>query len=160
MRRISHLERFVEEEHKYFNSLYENNPGFKSHDEIERALRAVLQVFRDRLPMEESFNVLAQLPSFLKLYFIEGWKFRSTPLRIRTLDDFVLAVEDKLIRLGEINYERDMTTEELISIIIKQVRLNQLWICTHRKSHFNCPLRYCTTFPDLLPHIKLHLFLA
>lgn len=81
----------------------------------------MLNVLRDRLPIQESFHLLSQLPSFLKLFYISGWKYREKPIKIRSIDEFIFAVEDELVRLGELNYNRRMPTEELIIIILNSL---------------------------------------
>ena len=118
MAEIMHTEKFVSAEHEFFNELYDRYQGFDNYREIERGIRAVFNVLRDIIPIQESFHLLSQLPSFLKLYYIEGWKYREKPIRIRAIDDFIFAVEDELIRLGELNYDRRMPIEELIAIIL------------------------------------------
>ena len=118
MRSINHLQKFLEEEYKYFNTMYYLHPGFRSLHEIERGLRAVLQVFRDRLTTDDAFDVLSQLPAFMKLYFVEGWKYRQQPLRIRTLEDYVHAVDERLVMQGESRQGINMPTEDLICNIL------------------------------------------
>lgn len=122
MNEIAHIEKFVAEEHEFFNELANQYPSFQTYDEIERGLRAVLRVLRERMPIEESFHLLAQLPSFMKLYFIEGWKYQEKPLRIKTADEFQIAVEKELLSLGEFNFQREMPVREMIQIMLSSMR--------------------------------------
>ncbi|MEJ2004123.1 MAG: DUF2267 domain-containing protein [Cyclobacteriaceae bacterium] len=46
-----------------------------------RVLRSVLHTLRDRLPVQESFHLLAQLPIALKGIYVEGWKYQDKPNR-------------------------------------------------------------------------------
>ena len=121
MRSIHHLQKFLEEEYKYFNAMYYLHPGFRSLQEIERGLKAVLQVFRDRLTTDEAFTVLSELPAFMKLYYVEGWKFRQQPLRIRTLEDYVHAVDERLRMQSESRQGINMPTEDLICTILNSL---------------------------------------
>lgn len=121
MRSIHHLQKFLEEEYKYFNAMYYLHPGFRSLQEIERGLRAVLQVFRDQLTTDEAFTVLSQLPAFMKLYYVEGWNYRQQPLRIHTLEDYVHAVDERLKMLGDSSHGINMPTEDLICAILNSL---------------------------------------
>lgn len=59
----------------------------------KQVLRLVLHVLRDRLGIEQGFNLAAQLPMFVKAMFVDGWKPVSTPdTSIRNVDDFVTAM--------------------------------------------------------------------
>lgn len=79
-----------------------------------RVLRAVLHTFRDRITISESLDVLAQLPTFLKAIYVEQWKYRETPLKIRTLEEFKDAVKAEQARLGEQEFQWKEPTEEII----------------------------------------------
>lgn len=59
-----------------------------------RALRAVLHVLRDRLPVDESAQLAAQLPELVRGVYYEGWRPSATPQSYhdaRTLLDRVAA---------------------------------------------------------------------
>jgi len=121
MRSIHHLQKFLDEEYKYFNAMYYLHPGFRSLQEIERGLRAVLQVFRDQLTTDDAFIVLSQLPAFMKLYYVEGWNYRQQPLRIRTLEDYVHAVDERLKTFGDLSLGINMPTEDLLCNILNSL---------------------------------------
>ncbi|MFW5775108.1 MAG: DUF2267 domain-containing protein [Chitinivibrionales bacterium] len=64
-------------------------------DERERAftaLRAVLHTLRDRLTIEETAHVGAQLPMLIRGMFYEGWSPAHKPDKERHKDDFLSAV--------------------------------------------------------------------
>ncbi len=79
-----------------------------------RILRAVLHTFRDRITMSESLDVLAQLPMFLKSVYVEQWKYRETPLKLRSMEDFKEAVKAEQNRLGERQFNWPESTEEIV----------------------------------------------
>jgi uncharacterized protein (DUF2267 family) len=60
-----------------------------SRDQSGRIIRSVLHALRNRLSLQESFQLLAQLPMALKSVYVDGWKPDSEFERIRHLDDFL-----------------------------------------------------------------------
>jgi uncharacterized protein (DUF2267 family) len=61
-----------------------------------RALRAVLQTMRDRLPLDDAVHFAAQLPMFLRGLFYEGWEPSKVPIKM-SLEEFLLAVQGKIV---------------------------------------------------------------
>lgn len=59
------------------------------------ALGAVLQVLRDRLPVDEAAQLAAQLPLLVRGLYYEGWD-PGRPKRIQTREEFVRHVRDVL----------------------------------------------------------------
>ncbi len=53
-----------------------------------RILRSTLRVLRKYLTVEESMQLLAQLPIALKGIYIDGWKLHTKHDRIKTLEEF------------------------------------------------------------------------
>lgn len=58
-----------------------------------RALRAALHALRDRLSVEQSAHLAAQLPLLIKGLFYEDWKPAHTPVKERRLVDFLGHIE-------------------------------------------------------------------
>lgn len=60
------------------------------------ALRAGLQALRDRLTVDETAQLAAQLPLLIRGLFYEGWDPTGKPLRIRHRAEFLALVREKL----------------------------------------------------------------
>lgn len=58
-------------------------------DQAGRIIRSVLHALRNRLSLQESFQLLAQLPMALKAVYVDGWKPDSAFERIRHVDEFL-----------------------------------------------------------------------
>jgi uncharacterized protein (DUF2267 family) len=54
-----------------------------------QALRAVLHALRDRLTVEETADLGAQLPMLIRGLFYEGWNPRGKPVKERKKEDFL-----------------------------------------------------------------------
>src|SRR2546429_6782656 len=59
------------------------------------ALRAGLHALRDRLTVEESAQLSAQLPLLIRGLFFENWVPTGKPLRIRHRAEFLTLVREK-----------------------------------------------------------------
>ena len=59
-----------------------------------RLLRSTFHVLRDRLQINETTDFAAQLPTLWRGVYYEGWKPARTPVRHKTAEDFVAAVEE------------------------------------------------------------------
>jgi len=64
----------------------------EGRNKAARSLRAVLHVLRQLIPLEESLQLLAQLPMCLKAVYVDGWKPLEPPRRVKHLDEFATMV--------------------------------------------------------------------
>lgn len=108
------FDKYAQEGKAFLNELAANLGHPEESQAAGRALRAVLHVFRDRITISESLDVLAQLPTFLRGIYTEQWKYRETPLKLRNLDEFKDAVKAEQARLGERDFQWEESTEEII----------------------------------------------
>ncbi len=60
------------------------------------AMRAVLGLLRDRLPDNEAADLGAQLPTLIRGLYYEGYHPARTPIKLRHLDEFLVALSDRL----------------------------------------------------------------
>lgn len=82
------IDRSAEKAHVWVNDLAEEL-GSDDQRRAYRVLRAYLHALRDRLPVNESAQLAAQLPELIRGTYYEGWKPSSTPVRYRNLADFL-----------------------------------------------------------------------
>ncbi|MBT8187969.1 MAG: DUF2267 domain-containing protein [Croceitalea sp.] len=54
-----------------------------------RILTSVLHALRDIIPINESFQFMAQLPMFLKAVYVHGWRPQSKKIKVKHLPDFI-----------------------------------------------------------------------
>jgi uncharacterized protein (DUF2267 family) len=66
--------------------------GWGDRPRAYTALKAVLHALRDRLPVEETADLAAQLPMLVRGFFFEGWKPVAPADRARHLDEFLAPV--------------------------------------------------------------------
>jgi uncharacterized protein (DUF2267 family) len=79
------------------------------------ALRAVMHALRDRLTVEESADLAAQLPMLLRGLYFEGWKPSKVPMKMHR-DDFLERIR------REFTYDIEGTTEHLVRVVVESLR--------------------------------------
>ncbi len=84
-------------------------------------LRAVLHTLRERITIGESFNLLAQLPMFLKAIYVDNWKYKEKPKRISTKEEFFKEVEKHQDQYGEQQFNWEKSTEEIAGIVVREL---------------------------------------
>ncbi|MDT8452832.1 MAG: DUF2267 domain-containing protein [Gammaproteobacteria bacterium] len=90
-------------------------------EEISRTgilVRSVLHTLRDRIGMGESLNFMAQLPMFLKAVYASEWKYHEKPERLKNMEEFKDKVKERQSQSGEIDFDWDQSTEQLIEKIL------------------------------------------
>ena len=88
------VEKFAEDAHRFLSKVAREcgNPQDTSH--AFRVTRAVLHTLRDRISVEESMHVIANLPMILKGIYVDGWRINHKNNRIDNLDQFLDQVRE------------------------------------------------------------------
>jgi uncharacterized protein (DUF2267 family) len=94
------IDRSAEQAHIWLRELA-TELGAEDHRAAYRALRAVLHTTRDRLTVEESAQLAAQLPTMVRGIYYEGWKPSRVPARYHDVDSFLASVRDEGMLAGE-----------------------------------------------------------
>jgi len=88
-----------------------------------KALRAVLQTMRDRLPMNDAVHFAAQLPMFLRGLFFEGWQPSNVPIAM-SREEFLQAVSEKIVTDHAVDPLR--ITQIVFSVIMSHVGTGEM----------------------------------
>jgi uncharacterized protein (DUF2267 family) len=64
----------------------------KDRERAGRVLRCVLRALRNHLTIEESFQLMAQLPMAIKAMYVDGWVPNHTHLKTKTVDELAAEV--------------------------------------------------------------------
>jgi uncharacterized protein (DUF2267 family) len=92
--------------------------GSADRQEAYAALRATLHALRDRLTIEETAQLAAQLPMLIRGFYYEGWDPTGKPLKERHRDEFLARIQRELER-----YEID---PEQVARAVFQVVANRI----------------------------------
>lgn len=115
-------EKFISEQNEFMKELSANLGHKEDERQVERVLRATLHILRERLTIQQSLHLLSQLPAFLKLMYIEGWKYHDKPARFRSIEDFKEAVKEEQFHLGEREFDWSEPTEKIVTVVIDTLK--------------------------------------
>lgn len=79
------------------------------------ALRTVLHLLRDRLPVQESVEFSAQLPILVRGIYFDGWDPSNVPVKLNR-DDFLFEVRQGF------PYETDGGPERVTQVVLDTLR--------------------------------------
>jgi uncharacterized protein (DUF2267 family) len=91
---VDAIERTVQKTNEWIADL-ERELGTESRADAWRALRAYLQVLRDRLTLDEGAQLAAQLPQLLRGVFYEGFDPGHQPEPIRDREMFLARLAER-----------------------------------------------------------------
>jgi uncharacterized protein (DUF2267 family) len=86
--------------------------------EAWKALRAVLQTVRDRLPVDVAVHFGAQLPMLIRGLYYEGWEPARAPIEL-TLREFLDAIQQEVV--AERVFDPVEVTRDVLSVIATHV---------------------------------------
>ena len=92
---VKALDHTVQETNIWLKAI-EQRLGIASRQHAYNALRAVLHVLRDRVPLATAVNLGAQLPLLIRGIYYEDWHHAATPAKDRHLEEFVDGIFQQL----------------------------------------------------------------
>ncbi|MEZ4867508.1 MAG: DUF2267 domain-containing protein [Caldilineaceae bacterium] len=87
------------------------------------ALRGVLFALRDRITVEEVFNLAAQLPVLIRGIYFEGYKIAGKPEKYHA-DEFLARVSHELHKVGPANPKK--ATRAVFAILDRHVTAGEI----------------------------------
>jgi uncharacterized protein (DUF2267 family) len=97
-----------------------------------KALRAVLQTVRDRLPVDVAVHFGAQLPMLVRGLYYEGWEPSKAPIKM-SRKEFLDAIVEKIVAGRVINPAE--TTESVLAVIASHVGTGEMQKVMHSFPH-------------------------
>ncbi len=79
------------------------------------ALRTVLHLLRDRMPVQESVEFSAQLPLLVRGIYFDGWQPQNVPIKLNR-DDFLYEVRQGF------PYDVDGGPERVVQVVLDTLR--------------------------------------
>ena len=117
------FDKFQNEANAFINKLSTDLGHPDEQRRVFTILKAVMHVIRDRMTISESFDVMAQLPFFLKAVYVDQWKYSEKPPRqYDTIEEMKQAVKDEQAKRGETEFEWERSTEEIITTVFNRMK--------------------------------------
>jgi len=91
-------------------------------DKAGRILRAVLYAIRDRINLEESFQVIAQLPMALKSVYVDQWDPWRSFHRIHHVDELINEVRKFDKAAARNDFGNDESAKRAIQAVFRTLR--------------------------------------
>jgi uncharacterized protein (DUF2267 family) len=82
------FEKYAAKGNEFVNKVAVRLGDAEDRDRAGRVVRSVLHALRNRITVEESLQLLSQLPMAIKSVYVEGWKLHLHLKRIKTIEDF------------------------------------------------------------------------
>ncbi|MFP4089479.1 MAG: DUF2267 domain-containing protein [Cyclobacteriaceae bacterium] len=137
---------------KHFMHLLQQRLGTEDNwDKTTRILKGILHTLRDNMQVGEAINALAQMPLFLKGIFVDEWKYSAEPEKLRSLNKYVEAVQNRkeIVEFKDLPDEEAVihASKEVISLLSEYLSEGQM---EHIKSNMHKDLHFI--FDEALSH--------
>ncbi len=117
------LDRTWQKTHEWVNEL-RDRLGWSSDRDTLRLLRVTLHQIRDRIHVNETAQLSAQLPIMIRGMLFEGWQPHLVPLSGRRAIDFIEAIEQHVGDMGEYRGEEDIVT--VLKLLNARISIGQV----------------------------------
>jgi uncharacterized protein (DUF2267 family) len=98
---VSAIEHSVEKTHEWLDQLAAELGKPTDRRYAYRVLRAFFHTVRDRLPVEETAHLAAQLPELLRGVYYEGWRPSTVPMTYHDTETFLVLLGAEALLAGE-----------------------------------------------------------
>ena len=98
---------------------------FGEPDDLQKAgrvLRATFHVLRKHLPFNESLQLIAQFPLFLKGMYVDGWHISSSKNKKHRLFEFMEELRTAAGATGNNDFPDTEHTEKLVRSVFRSLR--------------------------------------
>jgi uncharacterized protein (DUF2267 family) len=86
------FDKYAAKGNEFLSTLAKNMGNSQDPEAAFRVLRSTFHVLRKYVTVEESMQILAQLPMALKSIYVDGWKLYKPHARIKTLEEFATEI--------------------------------------------------------------------
>ena len=90
-------------------------PEEKAH----RIIRVVLHALRNRIPLEESFHLISQMPIVWKGIYVDGWKPHDVFERLHGMAEYVQSVREEDKGMAGYDFGNDQQAKKAIYAVWK-----------------------------------------
>lgn len=114
--------KFAKKGNEFINELAEELGYPENTKKAGRVLRAILHALRDQITIEESVQLLAQFPMFLKAVYVDNWSLHKNKKRIKHLEDFFHEIREIDKRTAQYDFNTDDDIDNALIVIFIVLR--------------------------------------
>ncbi|MEL6811345.1 MAG: DUF2267 domain-containing protein [Bacteroidota bacterium] len=94
----------------------------ENREKAGRILSAVLHGLRSMISYEESLQLLAQLPMFLKAVYVNGWSSKTPKNKARNMEEFIELIRTLAGHTGDFDFSSNERAEAYIHATFLMLR--------------------------------------
>ena len=114
---VHSIERTIHKTNEWLKAIGERM-GTDDRHRAYVALRATLHALRDRLNPDEALHLGAQLPTLIRGVYYEGWRMIDTPVRVRTLDEFLGVIT---VEAGDPTFDAELAARSVFGVLAERI---------------------------------------
>lgn len=95
-----------------------------SEDQAHRIIRSILHAIRQQLPMNESIQLMAQLPLIWKGIYVEGWQPNKISERIHQVHEWLDVIRKYDQPMAAFDFGNDLKAQRIFTSVWKALSEN------------------------------------
>ena len=103
--------------------------GWQDRHKAYQALRATLHALRDRLTVEETAHLGAQLPMLIRGFYYEGWDPTGKPVKARHRDQFLDRIRQHF--RGDEQVDAELVAAAVFTVLASRVTEGEIGDVMH-----------------------------
>ncbi len=108
--------KFVNEANKFMKDYAADLNLGTDTDKAYRIFTAILHAFREMISFQESIQLIAQFPMYLKAIYVNRWDLKINKTKPKNTEQFIQLVREKCGNTAEIDFPDDDITEMYLSV--------------------------------------------
>jgi len=116
--KVSTLDRSIQSSIEWLNDIKEELK-WKDDERVYAATKVTLQTLRDRMIVDETFELAAQMPLLLKGIFFDGYDPSGKPLTIRSREELFNEIQDRFDKAEGLSGE--VITRAVLKVLYRRV---------------------------------------
>jgi len=116
--KVSSLDRSIQSSIEWLNDIKEELK-WKDDERVYAATKVTLQTLRDRMIVDETFELAAQMPLLLKGIFFDGYDPSGKPLTIRSREELFNEIQDRFDKAEGLSGE--VITRAVLKVLYRRV---------------------------------------
>jgi uncharacterized protein (DUF2267 family) len=114
----THLDNYAREGNEFLRKVATALGAPEDTDKAFRTVQAVFYALRDRIQLEESMHLIAELPMALKAVYVNNWNPKEKPQQYERKEDFLNEVFEKdRTALIDFDYDGEAEVQAVFSVL-------------------------------------------